>query len=257
MPPPPHSDPEQGVFETLLALDGRPIELDAHLRRLGASLEALFDSALPSGARQLALDGARRLTLGRLRLTAAPGEGERLSVELAAEALDPELVFPTRKRSVELRSLSVEGGFGVHKWVDRRLLEHAEAALPAAAAPFLVDHDATVLEASRANIFAVRDGALVTPPTDGRIIAGITRGRVLELARAAGREAHEERLSLDDLLGAGEAFLTNSVRGVEPVRAIDGAELGGGAGVTAEIAAELRRSWLVQGAPAGAGAAAP
>jgi branched-subunit amino acid aminotransferase/4-amino-4-deoxychorismate lyase len=35
-------DPQQGVFETLLVLNGRPIELDAHLARLEASLKALF-----------------------------------------------------------------------------------------------------------------------------------------------------------------------------------------------------------------------
>jgi para-aminobenzoate synthetase / 4-amino-4-deoxychorismate lyase len=271
MPAAPHCDPEKGVFETLLVVDGRPIELDAHLERLTSSLGALFDSALPSDARRLALDGARRLTLGRLRLTAAPAEGERLSVELAAESLDPELAFPARKRSAKLRSLPVEGGFGEHKWVDRGLLERAEAELPDGAAPLLVDRDGAVLEASRANVFAVRDGALITPPTDGRIIAGITRRRVLELARAAGYGVREEPLTIADLLESDEVFLTNSVRGVEPVHAIDTRDVPGvrcpyghtitgtsrGGGVSGAIAAALRRSWLGQAAPAGSAAAAP
>src|SRR3954447_11852769 len=38
MPPSPHADPDRGVFETMLVLEGRPVELDAHLERLAASL---------------------------------------------------------------------------------------------------------------------------------------------------------------------------------------------------------------------------
>lgn len=257
MPAAPHCDPERGVFETLLAVDGRPIELDPHLERLEASLAILFDSALPADARRLALDGARPLALGRLRLTATPLEGGRIGLDLAAESLDPELAFPARKRSVELRSLPLEGGFGSHKWADRGLLERAEAELPDGAAPLIVDRDGAALEASRANVFAVRGGALLTPPADGRIVPGITRRRVLDLFRASGREAREEPLSLADLLGADEVFLTNSVRGVEPVGSIDGARAGAVGEVSAGIAAELRRSWLAEAAPAGSAAAVP
>jgi para-aminobenzoate synthetase / 4-amino-4-deoxychorismate lyase len=245
MPAAPHPDPERGVFETLLVIDGRPVELDAHLERLSASLEALFESTLPLGARQRAFDCARPIRLGRLRLTVAPGEDESLGVELAAEHLDPALFFPAREWGAELRSLVVEGGLGAHKWADRRLLERAEANGLGDAVPLLLDRDGTVLEASRANVFAARDGVLATPPADGRIIAGIARKRVLGLAREAGFEPREERLTIEDLLGAEEVFLTGSVRGVEPVRSIDGTELGTG-GIAAEVAAGLQRSWLGQ-----------
>ena len=74
------------------------------------------------------------------------------------------------------------GGLGEHKWVDRSLLDEAQAALPAGALPLIVDADGAVLEASRANLFAVRDGALFTPPLDGRILPGVTRARVIEIA---------------------------------------------------------------------------
>jgi para-aminobenzoate synthetase / 4-amino-4-deoxychorismate lyase len=271
MPAAPHCDPEKGVFETLLALDGRPIELDAHLERLEASLNVLFDSGLPPDAERLALDGARQLKLGRLRLSVAPADDNRLRVELDAQGLDPESAFPAQRRSIELRSLPLAGGFGAHKWVDRELLERAEAELPDGAVPLIVDRDGTALEASRANVFAVKGDALLTPPTDGRIVPGITRRRVIELARAAGRETREEPVTVDDLLAADEVFLTNSVRGVEPVHSIDGdvphfkrpygcsnSGTSAGGGVSGEIAAELRRSWLGgQAAPAGSAAAAP
>lgn len=243
MPAAPRPDPELGVFETLLVVDGRPVELDAHVDRLSASLAALFASAPPIDARQLLLDRAGPLRLARLRLTVAPLAGERLGTELAAESLDRALQYPGPERGSELHSLVVEGGLGAHKWADRRLLERAEAG---GSVPLVVDGDGAVLEASRANVFAVRDGALATPPADGRIIAGIARQRVLELARAAGGEAREQPLSIDDLRGADEVFLTGSVRGVEPARSLGRFNLGAGGGVTTDIAAALRRSWLGQ-----------
>ena len=162
---------------------------------------------------------------------------------LAAELLNPALHFPAWERGAELRGLVVEGGLGAHKWTDRRLLERAEAGGPPGAVPLLLDRDGAVLEASRANVFAVRDAAIATPPADGRIVAGIARRRVLELARATGRETREERLSIDDLRDADEVFLTGSVRGVEPVRALDGVDLGRGDGIGADVAACLRRDW--------------
>jgi para-aminobenzoate synthetase/4-amino-4-deoxychorismate lyase len=255
VPPAPHPDREQGVFETLLVVGGRPVELDAHLERLSGSLRALYDSALPANARQLALDRSGGIRLGRLRLTATQREG-KLRLEAATAEVDPALVFPDPDRSVELRSLAIEGGLGAHKWVDRRPLERAEAGA-SGAVPLVTDRDGTVLEASRANVFAVRGGVLLTPPTDGRIIAGITRRAVIEIARAAGRELREGRLSVADLQGAEEVFLTNSVRGMEAVRSVDGGDLGRERAVTAEIAADLRRRWLGRGAPAAAAAAAP
>jgi para-aminobenzoate synthetase/4-amino-4-deoxychorismate lyase len=273
MPAAPHCDPERGVFETLLVVEGRPIELDAHLARLEASLRALFGSPLRDDARQIALDRVRGLALARLRLVAAPVEGGAIGVELSVESLDQQRAFPAQRCSVALSSLIVEGGFGAHKWLDRGLLERAEAELPERAAPLLVDRDGTVLEASRANVFAVHDGVLVTPPTDGRIVPGITRRRVLELARAAGRETREKHFTVPDLLAADEVFLTNSVRGIEPVHSIhadvprpDGLhrysthgtslERSEG-GVSGEIAAGLRASWLGEAAPAGSAAAVP
>src|SRR4051812_42501775 len=58
MLPSPHADPGRGVFETMLVLEGRPVELDAHLERLAASLDALFEAELPGDARRLVLDRA-------------------------------------------------------------------------------------------------------------------------------------------------------------------------------------------------------
>ena len=239
----PHPDPAKGVFETLLVADGHPVELDAHMARLGASLEALFGERAPGEAAELVSERARGIHLGRVRLTVAPDRAGGLATEVVAAEVDPLLVFPSWELAVDLRSLVVEGGLGDHKWADRALLENAEAEAPAGSVSLVLDGDGVVLEASRASVFAVREGRLLTPPVDGRILPGIARKRTMEVAEEEGVEVREAELRLDDLRQADEVFLTGSVRGVEPVRSVDGTGVRRGDGVSERIAAGLRRRW--------------
>lgn len=245
MPSSPRPDPAQGVFETLLVVEGEPIELDAHMARLTASLKALFGAALPSGARDLVRERAEGLALGRLRLTVAPGGGDLTSAVVTA-AVDPALVFPSR--GADLVELPLEGGLGSHKWADRSPLRGvAEGTVP-----LLLDRGDEVLEVGRANVFVSRGGGLMTPAADGRILPGIARSAAIEVAGAAGHEVLERRLYRDDLLDADEVFLTGSVRGVEPARSLAGAALPAAGALSRLVAAGLRRRWMGQSGAAGA-----
>jgi para-aminobenzoate synthetase/4-amino-4-deoxychorismate lyase len=247
MSAPPHADPGRGVFETMLVIAGRPVELDAHLERLRTSIEALYGSALPAEARIAVADSAREVEHGKLRLTVVPAGGG-LTLDVTASEIDAGSVFPAADRGVALRSTIVAGGLGEHKWADRRLLDRAAAAAPGDELPLLLDADGAVLEASRASVFAIRAGQLVTPPDDGRILPSIARRQAIEVAAGAGIATSEERLTMADLASS-EVFLTGSVRGVEPVRTLDGAELPAPAAVSERVAAGLRDRWLT--VPAG------
>jgi para-aminobenzoate synthetase/4-amino-4-deoxychorismate lyase len=235
-------DPRHGVFETLLVLDGHPIELDAHLARLEASLDELF----PRQAHPVL--EVPSMPTGVLRIAVAPGADGQLAATTECRPTNghfaPDNGGQSSTRAVSLRSLRLAGGLGAHKWVDRALLDDAQATLPEGTLPLLIDEEGSVLEASRANVFAVRGDVLLTPPLDGRILPGVTRMRTIELAGELGIEAREARLSLADLLGADEVFLTGSVRGIEPVGAIDGTVLSSGGNVASELGAELRRTWI-------------
>ena len=231
----PRPDPREGVLETLLALDGEAVEIEAHLARIAASVEVLFERPLPAEARPLLLARADGVARGRLRLTVAPGDGAlRCAVSLTPVAEDAR--FPGWEDGAELRSLPFPGGLGAHKWADRSPLPDAEGTTP-----LLLDGD-QVLEAAWANVFCVRGGVLTTPPADGRILPGVTRAVAIAAARRAGLEVRERALGRRELLEAEEAFLTASVRGVVPVRSLDGVPIGPGE-LGAAIADRLRARW--------------
>ena len=191
-PPPPlprwtrRPDPARGLLETIAVRAGAPVDAGAHLARLRASARELY------GAEPL-------VTLpedppdGRLRVLLAP-DG-RATVEAHAEAAEA--------TEVALEPRALAGGLGPHKWLDR----------PHDPAWLAVDLDGAVLEAAWANVWIeAEDGALLTPPADGRILPGITRARLL----AADPRAREAPLTLADLELARAILLTSSVRLVTP-----------------------------------------
>jgi para-aminobenzoate synthetase/4-amino-4-deoxychorismate lyase len=231
----PLPDPAQGVFETTLVTGGRPVALEAHLARLEASLAALYGLAVPERARAQVEEAAAGLELGRLRLTV--GSDGASSVRVAN--VDPALVFPTD--GVAVAPIAVPGGIGPHKWADRRLLDQAGEQL-APAVPLVVDaEDGAALESSRGSLFVVREGVVVTPPADGRLLPGITRTQAIEVVRALGVELREAPV---DLAEADEVFMTGAVRGVEPVASCEGVAAWDSGELTARVAAELRALWL-------------
>ena len=88
----------------------------------------------------------------------------------------------------------------------------------------------TIACATAANIFAIRDGRLETPPLSDGALPGTMRALVLALANRLGLAAVETSLSAGDLAGADEVFLTNSIRRVMPVRECNGKPVGGRGG---------------------------
>jgi para-aminobenzoate synthetase / 4-amino-4-deoxychorismate lyase len=213
--PSPRPRPALGVFTSLRVSGGRCRDLDRHLARLDDSTWRLFGKHLPPGIRA---DLAARLAeapSGRLRVIARPFGGP---INVTAEVV-PAGPAPA---AVGLYPITVAGGLGAHKWRDRRILDHAreQAGLGADQHLLILDAAGDVLETDRANVFAVIDGVLRTPPADGRLLPGITRAAVLRLAVQDGIPAREEPFSIRLLRRATEVFITNSVHGIMPVRSL-------------------------------------
>ena len=78
-----------------------------------------------------------------------------------------------------------------------------------------------VAEGSGENIFAVRDGVLLTPPTSDGILEGITRDSVMRIAGSMGVEVRERTLTRSDVVLAEELFFTGTAAEVVPIREVD------------------------------------
>ena len=211
-------DPAAGVLETLLALDGVPVDADLHLARLAHSVEHLYGQELPGDLAQHLGAGGAAPGRERLRVLVSPGAGPVADVEIERQAIDS----PAPEGAIVLAAAVLPGGLGAHKWRDRRLL--AELERRTGAVPLLTDSDGEVLEAAWANVFVVEGRTLVTPPLDGRLLPGTVRARVLTLAPALGLEAREEPLSLERLTAADELLLSSSVQGLRAAVLADGSE---------------------------------
>ena len=90
-----------------------------------------------------------------------------------------------------------------------------------------------VAEGSGENIFAVRNGELVTPPK-ADVLEGITMASVKELASEMGIEVKQEKMTRDQLLRADEAFFCGTAAEITPVREIDGRTISDGRGPVTE-----------------------
>jgi len=205
-----------GVFEVIRLYVGRPFALDEHLDRLersAAAIELDVPRAELEGEVAALLkrfgegDGQLRLvvTRGGRRLAFTenfPPHGE--SISLARVDYSPSTVL------TGVKSLS----YGANMQATR--LAKGKGADEAV----LVRPDGIVLEAPTSTIFWAREGALRTPSIEAGILASITRDRLV-----AELDVAEGEYPLEDLMGAEEAFLASTVREVQPVSAIDGAEL--------------------------------
>jgi para-aminobenzoate synthetase/4-amino-4-deoxychorismate lyase len=207
-------DVSQGIFTTLLVLDGEPVDLEAHIARLDASVRAVYRTTIRAGLEDAVRLRAAGLTgRHRLRIEAVPVAG---SADVAVRMSTAELHAPASMW--RLIPQIVPGGLGQHKWIDRSALGIVGGSVD----PLLIDTDGSVLESGRANIFVVLDDGVHTPPLDGRILPGTARARIIEQLTAAGIPVLQRRLTSDDLSRASEVFVSNTLRGVVPVTSIEG-----------------------------------
>ena len=90
----------------------------------------------------------------------------------------------------------------------------------------LRDLSGAITEGPGYNVFAYVDGRWLTPGAG--TLAGITRRSLIELAREAGHQVDEGRLTAEDLLRSDEVLATSTAGGIMPVTVIDGKPVGAG-----------------------------
>ncbi|MEM3574339.1 MAG: branched-chain amino acid transaminase [Candidatus Bathyarchaeia archaeon] len=92
----------------------------------------------------------------------------------------------------------------------------------------LLNSNGYIAEGSGENIFIVKDGILLTPPTSSGALYGYTRDSIKELAKDLSIPLLEREILREELFTADEAFLTGTAAEVTPIREVDGREIGSG-----------------------------
>ncbi|MGH6901310.1 MAG: D-amino-acid transaminase [Geminicoccaceae bacterium] len=233
-----------GVYEVIMVLGGRFHDLERHLDRLQRSLAAI--EIAPPMSRP-ALVSVLGETVRRNRLSDA-----LVYLQVSRGTAPRNHAFPKRARPsllVTVRRPALPGerereeGVGVITLPDLRwgrcdiksinllpnVLARQSAAATGCREAWLIDRDGNVTEGSASNAYIV-DGAgrLITHPLGERILGGITRSVVVELARDEGIEVVEQPFSLDQAHLAREAALSSTSSWLLPVTSIDGRPVSNG-----------------------------
>lgn len=95
---------------------------------------------------------------------------------------------------------------------------HADEAL-------MLDINGFVSEGTGDNIFIIKGGKILTPPTDSSILLGITRKTIIDISKNLNVEVEEKRLTLLEIYDADEAFMTGTAVEVIPIREVDGRKI--------------------------------
>lgn len=236
-----------GLFETMRLRDGRALRLAAHLARLRAGAAVLGlpipydDDGLAAGlAALIAAAGAGE---GSLRLTVSRGPGQRglpppadptPTVLMTLGGLAPEtpahLVVATVTRRNEHSPLSQIKSLN---YLDN-ILARMEAQRAGADDALMLNTAGRVAESTVANVFWVKDGQVFTPPLTEGALPGVRRAAIMAALPVVARAVVERAVAADELRGADEVFLANSLS-VRPVATLDGRPVGWSAGdVTAQ-----------------------
>jgi len=221
-----------GAFEVIRVYDGRPFALEEHLRRLERSASNL---RLPLDLEAVRADAHRLLAHAgggpdheALRIVITRGGRRLLLTEPVAPAVEAArlatITFSPTRVLDGVKSLSYAANMLASRLARERGFDEA----------LLVTPHGRVLEAPTSSIFWVEDGMVLTPPLDEHILASITRRIVVERAGA-----EERSCTLEQLLGADEAFLTSTTREVQAVAAVDESTFEAPGPVTSRIAAEV------------------
>ena len=207
------------VFETLRTYARAPFRLEPHLRRLEASAAAM-EVPLPS------IDAIRDEILAHagedvwIRVTLTAGGNRVLQTEPVERA---KIGRPVRVATVQM--MPVPGLPGSVKHGSRAGWVLAARARGVDEVVF-VNPRGHIMEANRSNVFAVVGGVVRTPPNDGEKLEGVTRGALLDAARACGISFDESPLRVDEPFE--ELYLSSTLKELAPVLEIDGRAVGGG-----------------------------
>jgi D-amino acid aminotransferase len=242
-----------GLYETMKAIDGRPLFLKEHIARLLHGARELrmevpllkpFIDELKTGAIETLL-GRNRLNEGEAYVKLMVTRGPDRASHLPTKGVLPTTVIVSKKIETAALAALREKGVAAIAVADIspalpgvKSLNYLSSVLAkmqaekAGAFEAIFTRDGLVTEGSSSNVFAVKNGVITTPPLEhgpsGGVLPGVIRGEVKRLAARNRTPFSEVPVPLRELEAADEAFLTNSIMEAIPLIKIGKAKIGNG-----------------------------
>lgn len=236
-----------GVFEGLRVYSGKVFRLAEHLERLWNSAKAIWleiplspdslaEAVNQTVARNAIHDGYVRLvvTRGVGTLGLDPNRCSSPQVIIIADTI---ALYPREYYEQGLHIVTVSTIRNHPAALSPRIkslnylnniLAKIEGLQAGCVEALMLNQKGEVAECTGDNIFLVRKGEVLTPPTDAGILEGITRAVVIEIAREMNLPIRETPLTKHDVYIADECFLTGSAAEIVPVTKVDSRKIGAG-----------------------------
>ncbi|MBI1392914.1 MAG: aminotransferase class IV [Alphaproteobacteria bacterium] len=262
-----------GVWEGLRVYpgpDGKGVVafMDRHLRRLYDGAKTL-DYAFNISPDELksriyacldannAHEGVHIRLMTSRGVKATPYQDPRATITPPTVVIIPEFKSPAARGGVNLFTVHVRRGYPDGQ--DQKLNSHSklncimaciQATKAGADEALMLDPHGFVATCNSTHFFIVRNGELWTSSGD-YCLGGITRGAVLEVARANGIETRERNFSLHDVYGAEEAFVTGTFAGLTQVASVDGRRISDEPGPVTNRLREFYRALVAEDVASG------
>ncbi|MER7863158.1 aminodeoxychorismate lyase [Amycolatopsis japonica] len=253
-----------GVFETILVVDGRPRELRPHLERLARSAAMLDlpepDLAVWERAAQVVIDnwsGPAEIALKLVYTRGIDGDPEAKPFGFALGVEIDEKVQRARVEGVAAITLErgiepdlaerapwlLLGAKSISYGVNMAALR--EAGRRGASDVIFTAADGTVFEGPTSTVVLAKDKTLYTPPATIGILPGTTQAALFRGAERAGWSVKVEPLNVSDLTEGEGLFLASSVRKLTRVHTLDGVALTDSSAIHAELAAAYESEYAI------------
>ncbi len=232
-----------GLYEVLLAYDGKPFRMKEHINRLkrgcefaGINLENTDDineichslierNSLKDNMANIYIQVTRGVYKRAHRF---PPEDVMPTVYIAATEFSPNRVH----QKYGIKIITVPDDRWDHcdiKTIDLlpNVLAHQKAFDQSGAEAIFVD-DGILLEGTHSNFFAVMNGKVWTHPESNKILSGITRNVVIEICNRLNIQLVEKAIEYNDISKIEEAFVSSTTLEITPVVNVDDTKIGDG-----------------------------
>ena len=236
-----------GIFESFRTYNGRPFQLEQHLKRLLRGAKTLYIRSLPGAAQLknavLKTIAANKFKESYIKIIITRGPAKRHGVSPKNTTGKPTIIIIVEEQKPYPKKIFINGWKSIVSQVIKpdvpssrikslnyvnNILAKREAEKAKADEAFMLDEQGYLAEGTISNVFIIKHGTIYTPPKTAPILAGLTRDLVIKLAKQSAFKTIEKNITPKELYTADECFITFSGAGIVPITRIWKKKIGSG-----------------------------